>query len=193
MPIREPWQRRRRLLLAGCAALVALPARGQQCRATPRDQLGPFYTPKAPETGDLCSSGSGGKARLIVTGRVLGMPDCKPLAGALVEVWHADANGHYSSFNRAKPDDPACLLRASLKTDAEGRYRFSTVMPAEYPGRPRHIHFRVSHAGHATLVTQLYFERERGMADALVVALKRDDKGVALAEFDIALMRAGAG
>ncbi len=193
MPLREPLLQRRRFLLAGCAALITLPARAQQCRVTPRDQLGPFYTRNAPETGDLCSSGSGGKARLVVTGRVLGMPDCKPLAGALVEVWHADANGDYSEFTRGRKDDPACLLRASLKTGADGRYQFSTVVPAEYPGRPRHIHYRVSHAGHATLVTQLYFERERGVAEALVVALKRDDKGVAQAAFDITLMRASAG
>lgn len=184
--------RRRRLLLAGCASLAAAPAAAQQCRGTPPDQLGPFYTRGAPEQTELCSSGSGGKDRLVVTGRVLGN-DCKPLAGALVEVWHADANGDYSEFTRGKKDDPACLLRASLKTDTEGRYHFSTIVPAQYPGRPRHIHYRVSHAGHATLVTQLYFGRERGVPDELIVALKRDDKGaggaggVARAAFDITL------
>lgn len=182
--------RRRQLLLAGCAALVSLPVRAQQCRVTPRDQLGPFYSRNAPEQSDLCSSGSGGKARLMVSGRVLGMPDCKPLAGVLVEVWHADASGDYSEFTRGKKDDPACLLRASLKTDGEGRYAFSTVVPAEYPGRPRHIHYRVSHPAHATLVTQLYFARERGVAEELVVALNRDDKGVSRAVFDITLARA---
>ena len=185
--------RRRQLILAlGAAWGAALPAHAQQCRATPRDQLGPFYSRNAPELNDLCTSGSGGKARLIVSGRILGAPDCKPLAGALVEVWHADANGDYSGFTRGKSDDPACLLRASLKTDAEGRYSFSTIVPAEYPGRPPHIHYRVSHAGHATLVTQLYFARERGVAEPLVVTLQRDDKGVSRAVFDISITRAGA-
>jgi protocatechuate 3,4-dioxygenase beta subunit len=187
MPEHTALLRRRQLLLAGCAALLPLPAHAQHCRPTPRDQPGPFYSRNAPELNDLCSSGSGGKARLLVTGRVLGMPDCMPLAGALVEVWHADANGDYSGFTRGKTDDPACLLRASIKTDAEGRYGFSTVVPAEYPGRPRHIHYRVSHAGRATLVTQLYFERERGVADALVAPLQRDDRGVARASFDVVL------
>ena len=183
---------RRRLLLAGCAGLVVFPVAAQQCRSTPPDQLGPFYTRGAPEQSDLCTTGSGGKDRLLVTGRVLGA-DCKPLAGALVEVWHADANGDYSGFTRGKKDDPACLLRAAIKTDAEGRYTFSTIVPAEYPGRPRHIHYRVSHAAHATLVTQLYFGRERGIADELVTTLKRDDKGaggVARAAFDITLRSA---
>jgi protocatechuate 3,4-dioxygenase beta subunit len=193
MPSHDTLLCRRQLLLAGCAALVTLPARAQQCRATPRDQLGPFYSRNAPEAGDLCTSGSGGKARLVVSGRVLGAPDCKPLAGALVEVWHADANGDYSGFTRGKTDDPACLLRASIKTNAEGRYSYSSVVPSEYPGRPQHIHYRVSHSGYATLVTQLYFARERGVADDLVVSLNRDDKGVSRALFDITIMRASAG
>ncbi len=110
-----------------------------------------------------------------------------------MEVWHADANGDYTGFTRGKKDDPACQLRAVIKTDAEGRYTFSTIVPAEYPGRPRHIHYRVSHAAHATLVTQLYFGRERGVADELVTPLKRDDKGagaVARAAFDIILRSA---
>jgi protocatechuate 3,4-dioxygenase beta subunit len=177
---------RRQLVFAGVAGLAVFPALAQQCRVTPADQLGPFYTRGAPEQSDLCASGSGGKERLQVTGRVLGA-DCKPLNGALVEVWHADANGDYSHYTRGKKDDPACLLRAAVKTDAEGKYTFSTVVPAEYPGRPRHIHYRVSHATHATLVTQLYFGRERGVADELVAALKRDEKGVARAAFDITL------
>ncbi len=189
-----PLSVRRRQLLLGCAGwLAARPAAAQQCRGTPRDQLGPFYSRNAPDQTELCVSGSGGKARLIVSGSVRG-GDCKPLAGALVEVWHADANGDYSGFGtsaRGKQDDPACLLRASIKTDGEGRYSFATIVPSEYPGRPQHIHYRVSHAAHATLVTQLYFVRERGVADELVAALQRDDKGISRASFDITLPRAG--
>jgi protocatechuate 3,4-dioxygenase beta subunit len=156
---------------------------------TPRDALGPFYKAKAPATAELCASGSGGKERLIVTGRVLGMPECRPLAGALVEVWQADQRGDYSQVG-AGPDDPGCLLRASIATDAEGRYRYTTILPGEYPGRPRHIHYRVSHKGHATLVTQLYFARERAIPEPLVATPARDDKGVARATFDITLASA---
>ncbi len=182
--------RRRQLLFAGFAGLLtAVPAAAQQCRSTPRDQLGPFYSRGAPEQMELCASGSGGKDRLLVSGRVLGT-GCKPLAGALVEIWHADANGDYSGFTRGKQDDAACLLRASIKTDADGRYSFSTVVPAEYPGRPRHIHYRIGHAAHATLVTQLYFARERGVSDELVTTVQRDGKGVARATFDITLSQA---
>jgi protocatechuate 3,4-dioxygenase beta subunit len=137
---------------------------------------------------DLCASGSGGGEKLVVTGRVLGMPDCKPLAGALVEVWQADARGDYSQVG-AKQDDAGCLLRASLRTDAEGRYAFTTILPGEYPGRPRHVHYRVSHAGYTTLVTQLYFARGRGVSDQLVAFAARNAQGVAQAMFNVTLAK----
>jgi protocatechuate 3,4-dioxygenase beta subunit len=152
--------------------------------------LGPFYKPNAPAQAELCASGSGGKERLLVVGQVRGMPDCAPLGGALVEVWQADERGDYTQVGAARPDDPACLLRASIVADGEGRYRFATVAPGEYPGRPRHIHYRVSRKGYATLVTQLYFARERGVADPLVVTPARNEQGVAQATFDITLARA---
>ena len=98
---------RRRLLLGG-AAMFAAPAAAlaQQCRVTPRDALGPFYIKGAQMQADLCSSGSGGRKKLAVSGRVLGMPDCAPLAGALVEVWQADARGDYTQVG-AKQDESA--------------------------------------------------------------------------------------
>lgn len=177
---------RRRVLLAGCAALIAPSfVRAQQCRVTPRDALGPFYKPGAPAQADLCANSPGGARRLTVSGRVFGMPDCKPLPGALLEVWQADETGHYSQVG-SKRDDAQCLLRASLTADAEGRYRYVTVLPGEYPGRPRHIHYRVSHPGYAPLVTQLYFDRQRGVPDPLVSRVT-EAQGTAQAAFDITL------
>ena len=174
----------------GGAAVLAVPAAlAQQCRVTPRDGLGPFYKPNAPARAELCASGSGGKERLIVSGRVLGVPDCTPLAGALVEVWQADARGDYTQVSAGRPDDSGCLLRANVRADGEGRYRFTTILPGEYPGRPRHIHYRVSAKGYATLVTQLYFARERGIPPELVVTTAPKDDALA-ASFDVALAKA---
>jgi len=182
--------RRRRFFLAAATLLaVPLPLAAQQCRVTPRDALGPFYKAGAPFQNELCANGSAGTTKLIVTGRVLGMPDCTPLADALVEIWQADERGDYSQVG-AKPDDARCLLRASIRTDAEGRYRYTTILPGEYPGRPRHIHYRVSRKGYAALVTQLYFARERGVPDRLVVSVARDAQGLAHASFDITLAAA---
>ena len=182
---------KRRQLIAASVVLLAAPGTvlAQQCRVTPRDALGPFFKPNAPQDAELCASGSGGGEKLAISGRVLGMPDCKPLAGALVEVWQADARGDYSQVG-AKRDDSGCLLRASIRTDGEGRYAFATILPGEYPGRPRHIHYRVSHARYATLVTQLYFAPGRGMPDQLVATVARDAQGTAQATFDVTLARA---
>ena len=176
---------RRRLLLGSVALLAAPAAFAQQCRVTPRDALGPFYKANAPAEPELCASGSGGPDKLTVSGRVLGMPNCAPLAGALVEVWQADARGNYTQVGSGQ-DDSGCLLRASLRTDAEGRYAFRTVMPGEYPGRPRHIHYRVSAKGYGTLVTQLYFARERGVPEGLAVTAAPRD-GILAATFDVTL------
>ena len=182
-------QRRRRLFVGGFACLAAPAVLAQQCRVTPRDGLGPFYKPNAPAQSELCGSGSGGKERLVVTGRVLGVPGCMPLAGALVEVWQADARGEYTQVDAGRRDDPGCLLRASLTADADGRYRFQTIVPGEYPGRPRHIHYRVSARGHATLVTQFYFAHESGIPPDLVVNVTQKN-GAHMASFDITLTRA---
>ncbi|MBM3357269.1 MAG: intradiol ring-cleavage dioxygenase [Betaproteobacteria bacterium] len=179
---------RRRFLVAGAIFVVPDALHAQLCRVTPRDALGPFYIKGAPSQPELCASGSGGTQKLAVSGRVLGMPDCTPLAGALVEVWQADARGDYTQVG-ARQDDPGCLLRASLKTGADGRYTFRTVMPGEYPGRPRHIHYRVSAKGYATLVTQLYFARERGIPQELVTSATAKE-GALAASFDVTLAKA---
>ncbi len=121
------------------ALLVAAPASAQRpCPTTPPDSLGPFYTPNAPERA---STGRG----LTVNGVVRSATGCAPLPGARIEWWSADAKGEYQDS-----------LRATQRADGEGRYRYETVAPGRYPGRPPHVHVRVSAPGHRTLVTQLY-------------------------------------
>jgi protocatechuate 3,4-dioxygenase beta subunit len=164
--------KRRQVLFAGGALLLLPQLARAACVATQRDALGPFYVKDAPAQSDLCSA-AGENGRLAVSGRILGAPDCKPLAGAVVEVWQADAKGEYSQVSRGRKDDPRCLLRATLTAGADGRYAFRSVLAGEYPGRPSHIHYRVSMHGYRTLVTQLYFNSERGVDAARVAALTR--------------------
>jgi len=164
--------------LAGREALAA-------CQPTQRDQLGPFYVPDQPFQNDLCASAKGD--RLTISGRVLGMPDCRTLPGALVEVWQTDAKGEYTLVTGAMPD-AGCLLRASLKCDTEGRYSFRTVRPGVYPGRPAHIHYRVSAPGYRTLVTQLYFKDDPHLRrpTSLAIDLVQSGEGSA-GTFDLIL------
>jgi protocatechuate 3,4-dioxygenase beta subunit len=86
--------------------------------------------------------------------------NCKPIAGALLDFWQADAKGQY--------DNSAFRLRGHQFTDADGRYRLKTVVPGNYDGRTRHIHVKVQPRGGSVLTTQLYFPgEEKNRSDGL--------------------------
>src|SRR5450432_284801 len=57
----------------------------------------------------------------------------KPVAGAIVDVWHANTLGGYSFFD---PSQPKYNLRRRIETDAEGRYRFRSMLPSGYACPP---------------------------------------------------------
>ena len=105
--------------------------------------------------------------RTIVHGRVLD-GNGRPVPGALVEIWQANAGGRYRHRNDTylAPIDPNFGGCGRTITDADGRYAFRTVKPGAYPfrnrvnsWRPAHIHFSLFGAGFAQrLITQMYFE-----------------------------------
>jgi protocatechuate 3,4-dioxygenase beta subunit len=140
---------RRRLI--GAALLWPAYSFAQSCgKATQRQTEGPFFKPQSPERTVLVEGRAGS---LLVTGRVLG-PDCKPVAHALLDFWHANEKGDY--------DNQGFRYRGHQYTDADGRYRLETIVPAEYPGRARHIHVKVQRPGGRVLTTQLYFPNNPG-------------------------------
>jgi len=117
---------------------------------------------------DLTKQGNGEPIgeRIVVSGRVLD-GNARPVANTLVEVWQANSAGRYPHHrdNHNAPVDlnfPGC---GRTLTDAEGRYRFVSIRPGEYPWRnhynawrPAHIHFSLFGPAFATrLVTQMYF------------------------------------
>src|SRR6187401_2932592 len=120
--------------------------------ATLRQTEGPFFTPMSPERAELIEPGMAGQPIELV-GFVL-TRGCQPVPGALVDLWQADAKGDY--------DNKGYRLRGHQFADAEGRYRFRTVVPAEYPGRTPHLHVKVQPKGGRVLTTQLYFPGEPG-------------------------------
>jgi protocatechuate 3,4-dioxygenase beta subunit len=95
------------------------------------------------------------------------------LTGATVEIWHCDAQGIYSGYQRFgadrfpalvslalrrfRPTDDAMFLRGQQLTDDAGYVEFQTIVPGWYTPRTLHIHVRVSVAGRALLGTELYF------------------------------------
>ncbi|MGN6688191.1 MAG: protocatechuate 3,4-dioxygenase subunit beta [Actinomycetales bacterium] len=104
--------------------------------------------------------------RIIVHGQVLEQ-DGRPVPGTLIEIWQANAAGRYrhTRDNWPAPLDPNFTGLGRMVTDAEGRYRFTTIRPGAYPWRnhdnawrPAHIHFSLfGRAFTQRLVTQMYF------------------------------------
>jgi len=120
--------------------------------ATLRQTEGPFFKPSSPERADLIETGMAGQP-IELAGFVL-TRGCKPVPGALLDLWHADAKGDY--------DNSGFRLRAHQFADADGRFRFRTIVPGNYPGRTRHFHVKVQPKGGRVLTTQLYFPGEPG-------------------------------
>src|SRR5262245_10810461 len=113
---------------------------------------GPFFKPSSPQRSDLTVSGN--RAKIVtLEGRVL-TRSCRPVPGALLDLWHADENGDY--------DNTGFRYRGHLLADASGQYRFRTIRPGPYPGRTRHYHLKVQAPGRPILTTQLYFPGEPG-------------------------------
>ena len=114
---------------------------------TPAQTEGPFYTPRTPRRADLREPDSRGEA-LVLEGLVL-TPDCRPVAGAVIDIWHSDEHGRY--------DNAGFRYRGHQFTDAAGAFRFETIRPGLYPGRTPHIHVKVRGEATRPLTTQLYF------------------------------------
>jgi catechol 1,2-dioxygenase len=178
---------------------------------TPRTIEGPLYVAGAP----VCQ----GSARLddgteTDQGEILFMQGTvrdeqgKPLAGATVEVWHANLLGNYSHFDQSQSQ---FNLRRTIVTDAQGRYQFRSIMPSGYgcpPGgsthqlldllgrhgqRPAHIHFFISADGHRKLTTQINIDGDEYLWDdfafasreGLVPAVVRIEDAAAIAAKDL--------
>jgi protocatechuate 3,4-dioxygenase beta subunit len=119
---------------------------------TPRQTEGPYFTPDSPERTSLLEDGMPGE-RIALAGFVLDRR-CRPVAGALLDLWHCDAAGQY--------DNDGYRLRGHQFSDTEGRFVFETIVPGKYPGRTRHYHVKVQAPGRSILTTQLYFPGEPG-------------------------------
>jgi protocatechuate 3,4-dioxygenase beta subunit len=190
----------RRLILAGALATgsAVIPALhagrvvAQNAAPTPackdgdeptEEQIeGPYFKPRSPRRDDLVIEGAQGKI-VVLEGSVLSR-SCRPIGGALLDLWHADEVGDY--------DNSGFRYRAHVFSDGSGRYRFRTILPGLYPGRTRHYHLKVQAPQRPILTTQLYFPNERMNArdgffsDSLVMRFEDAASG-ATARFDFIL------
>jgi protocatechuate 3,4-dioxygenase beta subunit len=121
---------------------------------TPAQTAGPFFTPDAPRRKRLDGADGDGQT-LELAGQIVS-GDCRPIAGARLDVWHCDASGRY--------DNEGFRLRGHVLTPEDGSFRLETIKPGAYGGRffsrTPHIHVRITPATGAPLTTQLYFPGE---------------------------------
>lgn len=163
---------RRQLIGWGAGALLAgSVARAWATPPTEEMTIGPFYPVMRPldQDGDLTVVGGNriaAKGKIVhLAGRVL-RPDGSPAPGARIEIWQANSVGRYAhpADTSTPPIDAGFQGFGVQSADAEGRYRFKTIMPGAYTipdGRTRapHIHFDVQ--GRATrIITQMFFPGE---------------------------------
>lgn len=116
------------------------------CVLRPAMTEGPYFVDGQPERADVRSdTTTGGEIRpgvpLALTFTVASQAggSCTPLAGARVDIWHADALGVYSGVAGRGGN----AMRGWQTTDADGVARFTTVYPGWYGGRTPHIHFKI--------------------------------------------------
>jgi hydroxyquinol 1,2-dioxygenase len=168
-------QRQEFILLSDTLGVSMLTVALNQARpagATEATVFGPFHVddaPALPAGADLARGAPG--EPLFVEVEVVGL-DGEPVADAEVDVWQADAEGLYDV---QRPElGTERRARGVLRTDANGRTRFRSVVPTSYPvptdgpvgrmlvasgrhpWRPAHVHFLIRAAGYRTLTTHIF-------------------------------------
>lgn len=157
---------------------------------TPRTIEGPLYVAGAPLVEGEARMDDGSeldKATVMFLEGVVRDTDGQPVAGAVVDLWHANTQGNYSYFDKSQSD---YNLRRRIVTDAEGRYRARSIVPCGYGcspdgptqecldllgrhgQRPAHIHFFISSPGHRHLTTQINLDGEEYLWDDFAYATR---------------------
>ena len=123
------------------------------CVLTPELTEGPYYIPNEKLRRNITDGHPG--TTLILQLAVVDASTCKPITGAAVDIWHADAAGNYSGFGAGSRS--RTFMRGIQRTDAHGIATFRTVYPGWYQGRTVHIHVKVHVRGKVVHTGQLFF------------------------------------
>ena len=146
-----------------CLAITITPAnavtKSTQCTATQAVEQGPYYLSNSPVRSDV-TDGQPGKA-MTYTFTILDT-SCKPIKGARIDIWFANAQGVYSGV-ASKGDDLGAgvnsgnFLRGTQTTDSNGVLTFKGIYPGWYPARTIHLHQKIWVNGKEVLTTQTFF------------------------------------
>ncbi len=121
------------------------------CVGRPALTEGPFFVDERLNRSDIRSDPSNNTVKQGVPVKIkfnifrTSGSTCTPLAGALVDLWHCDAEGGYSDVSgQGNPNNLGQkFLRGYQVTDANGAVEFTTIYPGWYSGRTVHMHYKV--------------------------------------------------
>ena len=155
----------------GVSMLTVAQNHAQPPGTTEATVFGPFHVEGAPRYAQGADIANGAPGEPLFVHATVRGPGGEPVPDAVVDVWQADEDGFYDVQYRELPEHRA---RGVLRTDAEGRLRFRTVLPVAYPvptdgpvgrmlvasgrhpWRPAHVHFRIQAPGYRTLITHVF-------------------------------------
>jgi catechol 1,2-dioxygenase len=129
---------------------------------TEPDVLGPYFRKGAPYRAKVTPPNEPGVS-LLISGHIWGIDTRRPLSGVTIDIWQANAYGHYDNEDPKHPPAPRTFTnRVRLVSDEHGRYEYETVHPGAYKMDPTtwrspHIHYRLRHESYKVLITQLFF------------------------------------
>ena len=134
------------------------------CLLTPEQEEGPYYVDLERIRNNIKEAKTGLRLQLKVV--CVSSKTCKPIANAAVDIWHCDAEGHYSGFSQEDTEGQTFLRGVQLTND-RGVALFETIYPGWYTGRATHIHMKVHiggrkagstySGGHVSHTGQLFF------------------------------------
>ena len=139
------------------AAATTTTGTNAACAVSPSETVGPYPSLTDLFRSDIREGKSG--APLTLTISVVNVNNgCSPVAGANVEVWQCDADGHYSQYTQPGYNGVSeTFLRGIQTSDSSGRVTFTTIYPGWYQGRATHIHVDVTMNRRSVKVTQIAF------------------------------------
>ncbi|PWY95355.1 protocatechuate 3,4-dioxygenase beta subunit [Aspergillus sclerotioniger CBS 115572] len=138
----------------------------ETCVLTPEVTAGPYWWRNSQTLRQDMTENQPGVPLLLDVG-VLDMATCEPLENVLVDFWHCNATGKYSSFTQLPADEPidtilaglnvmdfeigrsdihtdeGTFLRGMWPTDGNGVVEMRSIFPGFYYGRAIHIHIQV--------------------------------------------------
>ncbi|MGW5718717.1 maleylacetate reductase and hydroxyquinol 1,2-dioxygenase domain-containing protein [Amycolatopsis sp. NPDC003865] len=173
----------------GLSSVVDVLTNSRTPDTTPSAVLGPFYVEGPPELEQGADIAAGMPGTPLWVDVLITDTDDKPVAEAVVDVWQSDEDGFYDV---QLPELEGPVLRGRLRTDRDGRLRFWSILPSEYPipsdgpvgamlaatgrhpYRAPHLHFMIEAEGHRRLITQLFVAGGKYLDSDAVFGVKDD-------------------